>query len=146
MKMKKFLSYFIGIFILGFAISSCLDNESENEFTSYGYIPASQINFNADSIQGMNKPTNIHVTFALKNCQKFIEFRGLTSAENNISNVGIFGSQNNDGSCTEETTLVTKSFKFYPRIAGENIIRVWAGKNASGEDQYISKTINIPVE
>lgn len=147
MKITKLFSYFLMIAFIGIATISCLDDDSEQEFLTYGYVPALELTYNADSIQPVNKPTKFEVKFQLKgDCQEFIEVRRLNSSNAIRTDVGVFGSQKNNASCTEELRIETKTFTVVPRQSGENTIRVWVGKDAEGQDLFISKTINVPAE
>ncbi|MBQ0147428.1 MAG: hypothetical protein KBS93_03090 [Flavobacteriaceae bacterium] len=147
MKVIKLITYFTMLMFVGFTTISCLnDDDSSEEYTSYGFVPASKLEYNIDSVGPIKKPTNIHVTFELKgDCQDFVEFKDIASSASDVKNFGVFGSQKNNSSCTNDIRIVTKTYRFVPTKAGENTIRVWAGK-LNGEDIYISETIQIPAE
>jgi len=136
--------------IIYLAISSFLfscSNDDDIPNYSFGFIPASEINYNEDSIQPVNKVTKIAVTFKLKNsCQEFLEFKTLdTSSKNNITDIGIYGAQINYVNCDNPNEItLTKYYNFIPKKAGLNEIRAWIGRDTNGNHQFISKTIEIP--
>lgn len=147
MKMTKLFSYLLALVFVGLTTISCLDDDSNEPFYTYGFIPATAIDVNLDSIQPVSQTTNVKVTFNLAgSCQEFVEFRRILPAEENELKVGIFGSQENNVSCTNDIRPTVKTLKFTPTTSGEQTIRVWAGKDPGGADIYISKTITIPAE
>ncbi|HEY4540120.1 MAG TPA: hypothetical protein VIG94_08945 [Faecalibacter sp.] len=147
MKIAKLFSYFLIIAFVGLATVSCLDDDTNQEFLTYGYVPGTEISYNLDSVQPVNKPTKFEVKYTLTgNCQEFIEFRKLNSSTTLRTDVGVFASQKNNAQCTNDLRIETKTFTVTPREAGENTVRVWAGKNELGEDIFISQTFNVPAE
>lgn len=147
MKMTKLFSYFLLLLFVGFTTISCLDDDSNEPFYSYGFIPATAIDVNLDSIQPVSQPTNVKVTFNLAgSCQEFLEFRRILPSDANDVKIGVFGSQKNNAECTNDIRPTVKTLKFTPTTAGEQTIRVWAGKDPGGDDIYISKTITVPAE
>ncbi|MBS7333129.1 hypothetical protein [Faecalibacter bovis] len=147
MKMTKFFSYLFLLVFIGVTTVSCLDDDSNEPFYTYGFIPATAIDVNLDSIQPVSQPTNVKISFNLAgSCQEFLEFRRILPADANDTKIGVFGSQKNNSACTNDIITTVKTLKFTPTTAGEQTIRVWAGKDPGGADIYISKTITVPSE
>lgn len=143
--MTKLFSYLSVFLLLGGLMTSCLDDEVEDNAPSFGFLPAVDVAYSEDSIQPATQVTKIHVTFNYSNsCQEFLEFRNISSTEANESKVGVFAKQENSPSCTTTLTPVTKTFQFRPRLSGPNVLKFWAGKDAAGQDIYITDTINVP--
>ena len=147
MKMTKLFTYFLLMLFVSLTTISCLSDDSDEPYYTYGFVPATAIDINLDSIQPVSQVTNVKVTFNLAgSCQDFIEFRRILPVENNDTKIGVFASQKNNAQCTNEIIPTVKTLKFIPTAAGEQTIRFWAGKDPGGADIYISKTITIPAE
>ena len=144
--MKNLFAYGFLLLFVALTTVSCLKDDND-PYDTFGYIPATGFFFREDSIQPVNKPTDIHVTFKVAgDCQDFIEFRELPSLEPNSAKVGVFGKQRNNVSCENTERTETKTLKFVPRRAGEQTLEIWAGKDAAGTDIYISRTFTVPAE
>lgn len=144
MKINKLLTGLILLSAIGLTTISCLDDDGDNN-KNYGLLPSTNLNINHDSIQPVGKPTNIKITYKLKgNCQSFIEFRKLPGSTTTITEIGAYGYQNNSISCSADEKFETKSIKITPITAGKNIVKVWAGVNSSGENIFVTDTINVP--
>ncbi len=140
----KRLSMFALVGILGLSTFSCLNND-DSDYMNYGFLATTAINVHEDSIQPVGKTTNIRVTYEKTNsCQNFIQFSSLQGRTTFKHNIGVYASQTNGASCTQETSLETKTLKFTPKEAGEYTLRFWTGnKPNSTEPIYDSIVLNI---
>ncbi len=147
MKSIKQLSTLAAIGILGLTTFSCLNtDDNDNIYTADGFFPGTKIEVNQDSIQPVGEQTNVHITFTTSNsCQSFVTFKELKESNDSIKNIGAYGTETNTSTCVNEKKSVTKTYKFTPKKAGKNTIRVWAGKDVidPSKDIYIEQTINI---
>lgn len=148
MKIAKSFAYLLLFVFISFTTVSCFNTDDNASFATYGFAPATSITYNQDSIQPVGKPMKFVVEFTLTgDCQKFIEFRRLNSLPtDNTTDVGAFISQENNVNCTTTVQTVKKSFNISTLKAGGNTVRAWAGKDETGQDIYVSTTINIPTE
>lgn len=147
MKITQLFSYFLMLVFIGLTTISCLSDDSAEPYDTYGFVPALELTYNQDSINPVNKPTKFHVTFPLEgNCQEFLEFKKMNTTSPDKSDIGVFVLQKNNTNCVDNVVFVTKSFTLTPTQSGENTVRLWAGKDISGEDMFITKVINIPAE
>ena len=145
MKIIKLLSTLSLVAGIGFSTISCLDSDGNDDYTTYGYLPATEISINHDSIQPVGKATNVKITYSLTgNCQKFLQFNQLNTSTNTTLDVGVYGSQNNSAGCTNDMRYETKTLKFTPNQSGKNVIRIWAGNSSDGKNIFISDTIDVP--
>ena len=144
MKLMKRLSMFALVGILGLSTFSCLNND-DSDYMNYGFLATTAINVHEDSIQPVGKTTNIRVTYEKTNsCQNFIQFSSLQGSTTFKHNIGVYASQTNGASCTQETSLESKTLKFTPKTAGEYTLRFWTGnKPNSTEPIYDSIVLNI---
>lgn len=147
MKTIKRLSTLAFVGILGFTTFSCLNTDDNgNSYTIDGFFAGTKIDVNQDSIQPVGQQTNVHVTFTTNNsCQKFVTFQTLKGGNDSIQNIGAYGTQSSGSTCVDEKKSVTKTYKFTPKKAGRNTIRVWAGKDAIDptKDIYIEEVLEI---
>lgn len=147
MKTIKKLSTIAVLAILGFGITSCLNTDDNNSFSIDGYLNGTEINVNNDSINPVGQPTNVHITYKTTNsCQEFIAFRVLNNSNDTIHNIGVYGRQTNgSGNCLDVVKTYTKTYKFTPKKAGKNTIRVLAGIDPidNTKNIYIEKTLDI---
>lgn len=147
MKIIKLLSTLSLVAGIGLSTVSCLDTENDDNYTTFGFLPATNLYINHDSIQPIGKPTNVKITYSLTgNCQKFIEFKKLSTSTPTSLDIGAYGSQDNSVGCTNDIRYETKTINFTPTESGKNVIRVWAGNDLEGRSLYITDTINVPNE
>ena len=145
MKIIKLLSTLSLVAGIGFSTVSCLDSEGNDDYTTYGYLPATGLSINQDSIQPVGKVTNVKVTYSLTgNCQKFMQFNKLNTSTLTTLDVGVYGSQENSTGCTNDMRYETRTLQFTPSQSGKNVIRVWAGNASDGSSIFISDTIDVP--
>lgn len=148
MKTIKKISAIAAIAILGFGVTSCLNTDDNNSYSIDGYLNGTEINVNNDSINPVGQVTNVHITYRTTNsCQEFIAFRDLNNTNDTIHTVGAYGRQSNVGgnNCLDEVKTHTKTYKFTPKKAGKNVIRVLAGVDPvdNKKNIYIEKTLDI---
>jgi len=147
MKTIKKLSTITVVAMLGFGVSSCLNTDDNNNFSVDGYLNGTEINVNNDSINPVGQVTNVHITYKTTNsCQEFIAFRLLNNTNDTIHTIGVYGRQTNmNGACLDEVKTFTKTYKFTPKKAGKNKIRVLAGIDPTDNTKniYIEKTLDI---
>jgi len=145
MKIIKLLSTLSLVAGIGFSTVSCLDSDGDENYTTYGFLPATSLDINHDSIQPVGKATNIKITYSLTgNCQSFLEFKKLGTSTLTTTDIGAYGSQDNSSGCTNDIRYETKTIQYTPTTAGQNIIRVWAGNSSTGENIFKTDTINVP--
>lgn len=150
MNLIKNLSIFALVGFSSLAITSCLNSDDDNDvYTTDGYLVATKIDVNQDSIMPVNNPTNIHITITTTNsCQAFVTFKTLNGSNDSIQQIGAYGTQTNSKNCVEEIKSITKTYKFTPKKVGENYIRVWAGKDPinPSKDIYVEKILDIKAQ
>jgi hypothetical protein len=143
MKLLKKISLFTFVGVIGFAATSCLNND-DNDYTQFGLLETTSINYNKDSIKPVGQTTKIMVTYKKTNtCQKFIQFSNLGSSDYK-HNIGVYASQSTGNNCTSEETLETETLKFTPTTEGEYTLRFWKGNKANSNVAiYDSIVLNI---
>ena len=148
MKLVKRLSALALVGFLGLATTSCLNNDDDNDYSTFGFFPTTKIEVNQDSIMPAGKTTNVHVTYQKTNsCQDFIQFSLLQGSTAFKHNIGVYGKQSNSTSCTEGITLETKTLKFTPKDAGEYTLKFWTGnKEGSTSPKYDSIVLTIKAQ
>lgn len=150
MKTIKRLSTIVALGIFGLSTISCLNtDDGDNFYTTDGYFAATKINVNTDSIQPVGQQTNIQITFTTESsCQNFVTFKELKDSNDSIQIIGAYGTQTSGNSCVVEKQSITKTYKFIPKKAGTNTIRVWAGKDLIDptKDTYIEQDLDIKAQ
>ncbi|MGL5234289.1 MAG: hypothetical protein ACRC8Z_06010 [Empedobacter falsenii] len=147
MKTIKKISTLAVVALLGSTTFSCLNtDDNDNVYTTDGYFAGTKIEVNQDSIQPVGQPTNVHVTFTTNNsCQTFVTFKELKESNDSVKSIGAYGTQTNSNTCLDEKKSITKTYKFTPKKAGKNTIKVWAGKDIidPSKDIYIEQVLDI---
>ena len=145
MKLVKKLSTLALIGFLGLATTSCLNNDDNNDYSTFGFFPTTKIEVNQDSIMPVNQATNVHVTYQKTNsCQDFIQFSLLQGSTTFKHNIGVYGKQSSNTSCTEGIVQETKTLKFTPKEAGKYTLKFWIGnKEGSTTPKYDSIILDI---
>lgn len=147
MKTLKKISMLAVVALLGSTTFSCLNtDDNDNVYTTDGYFAGTKIEVNQDSIQPVGQATNVHVTFTTNNsCQTFVTFKELKESNDSVKSIGAYGTQTNSNTCVDEKKSITKIYKFTPKKAGENTIKVWAGKDIIDptKDIYIEQVLDI---
>ncbi|MBO6212203.1 hypothetical protein [Algoriella sp.] len=146
MKLIKKLSIFALVGFSSLAVTSCLNNDDNNDSTP-GFFETTIVEVNKDSINPVGKMTNINVSFNLSNsCQKFENFTNIGSNYDTIY-IGVAGSQSYGSNCTQKTVLKTEVLQFTPKKAADYYLKFWTGKYENGKNKYgIVKKITIKAQ
>ncbi|WP_313375222.1 hypothetical protein [Chishuiella sp.] len=137
MKLFKKISIFALAGFLGFSTFSCLNNDDENSLTTYGFLPTKSVYVNQDSIQPINKTTNIKVSYNKTNsCQEFTQFSLIKQVNDSVQLVGVLVSQKNSQNCLTANVVDTKTLKFTPKVARKYTLKFWTGKDSNNNDLY----------
>ncbi|WP_313383310.1 hypothetical protein [Chishuiella sp.] len=137
MKLFKKISIFALAGFLGLTTFSCLNNDDEGSFTNYGFLTTNSVSVNQDSIQPINKTTNIKVSYNKTNsCQEFAQFSLIKQVNDSVQLVGVLASQTSSQSCLPTTSIETKTLKFTPKVARKYTLKFWTGKDSNNKDLY----------
>ncbi|MCT4124046.1 hypothetical protein HZP71_15475 [Elizabethkingia anophelis] len=139
--MLNFLKFGIVTVYFGICFISCSDVDKRDNIT-YGYLTATQVE--ATEIRPAGELSKLQVTYSTNNtCQSFTQFRILKNM-NNITNVGVIGSQIYGKQCTDKKEEKKHEFNFRPPQAGEYTWKFWAGRNNDQSSKYVEVTVKVP--
>ena len=138
--MLNFLKSGIVTVYFGICFISCSDVDKRDNIT-YGYLTATQVE--ATEIRPVGEINKLQVTYNTNNnCQSFAQFRILKNT-NNITNVGVIGSQVYGKQCTDKKEEKKQEFTFRPTKAGEYTWKFWAGRDSDQSSKYVEVTVTV---
>lgn len=131
--MLNFLKSVIVIVYFCICFISCSDIDKRDNIT-YGYLAATQVE--ATEIRPVGEINKLQVTYNTNNtCQSFAQFRILKNT-NNITNVGVIGSQVYGKQCTDKKKRKSRNLLF-AQLKLENI------HGNSGQEEIVTKAVNM---
>lgn len=139
--MLNFLKTGFVIVYMSICFIGCSDIDKRDNIT-YGYLTATHVE--AIEIKPAGELSKLQVTYSTNNtCQSFTQFRILKNM-NNITNVGVIGSQIYGKHCTDKKEEKKHEFNFRPPQAGEYTWKFWAGRNNDQSSKYVEVTVKVP--
>lgn len=134
--MKRFL------FLLTFALLlSCQPEETES--TTYELLPITEVTVPATF--RVNQASNIQVKFSRPTgCHAFNKFYAETGNHNSkVAVESIVFDSGKECPPLNGNGVATNNFKFTPTEVGPYTLEFWNGKNANGEDVFLTYEIDV---
>jgi len=136
----KNLKWFIGLFLIGLTVTSCLDDEPTLNVTyQYKAIDSVQVG----EIHPARQVTEIKTFFTrTSSCENFFDYE--YHILGNERSVSMVTSKYSDNSCEETSDPASYVLQFKPEASGIYTFRFWNGVDENGQDIFIIREIEIP--
>lgn len=138
--MKKWMNLLLSVSVLGVFTVSCLNDRDENAIEDIEIVKIDSVEVPETTMSAGDYQTIKTYSTLYNNCENFYGYDYQYSVLNRYITAYKFKTNTED--CGEEKAR-SISFNFAPTEAGTYTMYFYAGKNASDEDTWITKTIVV---